>query len=173
MLTLKTDEASVAHLAANECGITIHGAAGNLAHLKAVIIPPPQSGFVSVEGEQYIATSPILRCRWTGKDCSQGPWTVSFPLEEEDGLSHPTELSQVLRRGDDFQDEWEVQTAGLKASTRQPTMQVEVTHFSDIVTADKLRKIEEKCTSSYYKRKRVWGATVSRYGCALGDLARG
>ena len=160
VLTLTTDEAGVTHLTANECGITISGEAENLAHLKAVILPPPQSGFVSVDGEQYIATSPILRCRWTGEDCAQGPWTVSFPLEEEDGLSDPTELSQVLRRGDNLQDEWEVQTAGLKASTRHPSMQVEVTHFSDVMTADKLRDIEKRSTSSFYKRKRVWGTKV-------------
>lgn len=156
------DDAGVAHLAANECGITIHGAARSLLHLKAVIVPPPQSGFVSVEGEQYIATSPILRCRWTGNDCSQGPWTVSFPLEEEDGLSNPTELSQVLRRGDELGDKWEVQTPGLKkASTGHPSMQAEVTHFSDVMTADKLRKIEETSTSVFHERKRFWGAPVS------------
>ncbi|CAM9752024.1 unnamed protein product [Ectocarpus sp. 6 AP-2014] len=153
VLTLKTDDAGVAYLAANECGITIHGEAGSLAHLKAVIVLPPQSGFISVEGEQYITTSPILRCRWTGNNCSQGTWTVSFPLEE-DGLSNLTELSQVLCRGDDLQDEWEVQTTGLKAATRHPSMQVEVTHFSDIITADKLREIEAKSTSIVYKRKR-------------------
>ncbi|CBJ26207.1 NB-ARC and TPR repeat-containing protein [Ectocarpus siliculosus] len=156
VLTLKTDDAGVAYLAANECGIAIHGEAGSLAHLKAVIVPPPQSGFISVEGEQYIATSPILRCRWTGNNCSQGTWTVSFPLEEEDGLSNPTELSQVLCRGDELQDEWEVQTTGLKAATRHPSMQVEVTHFSDIITADKLREIEAKSTSIVYERKRSW-----------------
>ncbi|CAB1107416.1 unnamed protein product [Ectocarpus sp. CCAP 1310/34] len=158
VLTLKTDGAGIAHMAANECNITIHGSAGDLAHLKAVIVPPPQSGFITVKGEQYIATSPILRCRWTGNDCSQGPWTVSFPLEEEDGLSNPTELSRVLRRGDELWDEWEVQTAGLKASLRHTSMQVEVTHFSDVVTADKLREIEEKWAKSYYERKRWWGA---------------
>ncbi|CAN0089159.1 unnamed protein product [Ectocarpus sp. 6 AP-2014] len=167
VLTLKTDGAGVAHLAANECGITISGELDNLTQLRAVVIPPPQSGFVSVEGQQYIATSPILRCRWVGRDSSQGPWTVSFPLEEEDGLSNPTEISQVLRRGDNPQDEWEVQTAGLKASTRHPSMQVEVTHFSDVMTADKLREIEKTSASSFYKRKRVWGTKVkllfSRY----------
>ncbi|CAN0225770.1 unnamed protein product, partial [Ectocarpus sp. 12 AP-2014] len=156
VLTLKTDDTGVAHLAANECGITIHGEAGSLAHLKAVIVPPPQSGFISVEGEQYIATSPILRCRWTGNNGSQGTWTVSFPMEEEEGLSNPTELSQVLSRGDELQDEWEVQTTGLKAATRHPSMQVEVTHFSDVITADKLREIEAKSTSIVYERKRSW-----------------
>eukprot|EP00903_Cladosiphon_okamuranus_P013590 g12657.t1 len=158
VLTLKTDDAGVAHLAANECSITVHGAAEDLAHLQAVIVPPSPSGFVTVEGEQYIATSPVLRCRWQGDDSSRGPWTVSFPLEEA-GLSNPTELSRVLRRGDELQDEWEVQTAGLKASSRHPSMQVEVTHFSDVLTADKLRDIEKRSTSSFYKRKRVWGAT--------------
>eukprot|EP00752_Nemacystus_decipiens_P003353 g3101.t1 len=164
VLTLKTDDAGVAHLAANECGITIHGAAESLPHLKAVIVPPPQSGFVFVAGEQYIATSPTLHCRWTGDNTSpnssKGPWIVSFPLEEEEGLSNPTELSQVLRRGDALHDEWKVQTAGLKPATRYPSMQVEVTHFSDVMTADKLRAIEEKSTSIVYKRKRVWGTTL-------------
>eukprot|EP00903_Cladosiphon_okamuranus_P018844 g17332.t1 len=158
VLALKTDDAGVAHLAANECGITIHGTAGSLAHLKAVIVPPPPSGFISVEGEQYIATSPILRCRWTGNNCSQCLWTVSFPSEEEYGLCNPTELSQVLRR-DELGDEWEVQTVGLKADARNPSMLVEVTHFSDVMTADKLRDIEAKSTDIVYERKRVWGTT--------------
>lgn len=128
-----------------------------------MIVPPPQSGFITVEGEQYIATSPILRCRWTGNDCPQGPWTVSFPLEEEDGLSNPTWLSRVLRRGDELRDEWEVQTADLQAQAplRHPSMKVEVTHFSDVVTADKLREIEKEWPKSYYERKRWWGAPVS------------
>lgn len=36
-----------------------------------------------------------------------------------------------------------MQTADLKASLRHPSMKVEVTHFSDVVTADKLREIEK------------------------------
>lgn len=160
ILTLKTDEAGSPQLAANECGITIDGPPGDLACLKAVIIPAPQSGFITVGGEQYIVTSPILRCRCRGNASSQGPWTVSFPLEEQDGLSNPTELSRVLRRGDELGDEWEVQATGLKASPRDLSMQVEVTHFSDIVTADKLREVEKKSASFYYERKRVWGAKV-------------
>ncbi|CAM9849325.1 unnamed protein product [Ectocarpus sp. 4 AP-2014] len=164
VLTLKTDEKGKPQLAANECGIAIDGAPGDLAHLKAMIIPAPQSGFLHVAGQLYIATSPILRCRWTGNDRPQGRWTVSFPLEEDHGLSNPTEISQVLRRGDDPRDEWEVQTAGLKACTRHPSMQVEVTHFSDVMTADKLREIEKTSPSSFYKRKRVWGTKLfSRY----------
>ncbi|CAM9919801.1 unnamed protein product [Ectocarpus sp. 4 AP-2014] len=156
VLTLKIDEAGQPHLAANECGIAIHGAPGDLAHLSAMIVPAPQTGFLLVAGQLHIATSPILRCRWTGNDRPQGRWTVSFPLEEEHGLSNPTKLSQVLRRGDELGDEWEVHVAGLKASRRRPAMQVEVTHFSDVVTADELRKIEKTHTKSYYERKRVW-----------------
>lgn len=159
ILTLKTDGASTPHLAANECGITVHGLPENLVHLQAVIIPAPQSGFVTVKGEQYIATSPILRCRWTGSGHCKGPWTVTFPLEEENGLSNPTELSQVLGRGDEVGDEWEVQAAGLKPSLREPSMQVGVTHFSDVMTADKLREVQ-KSSRLVYKRKRVWGTTV-------------
>lgn len=161
ILTLQTDEAGNPQLAASESGITIDGAPGDLLYLKAVIVPAPESGFVTVEGEQYIATSPILRCRWTGDEGCKGPWTVSFPLEEEDGLSNPTEISQVLCRGDELQDEWEVQAAGLNASSEGSFTQVEVTHFSDIMSADKLREIEKKSASFYHERKRVWGGKVS------------
>lgn len=84
---------------------------------------------------------------------------MSCPVVKERGLSNPAELSQVLRRGDELRDEWEVQTAGLTDSLGHPSMQVEIMNFSDAMTTDTLRDVEKKMCELLSRAKEDLGST--------------